>query len=103
MKNKNCYLFKSLGYEMYYSLLKLSNLMLGNSSSGVLEMPYFNKPTINIGYRQKGRLMDNSVINVKWNKTKIKKEIYKSLYKKQFYEIQQFRKICERWYLLKSG
>ena len=85
-KNKNCYLFKSLGYEMYYSLLKLSNLMLGNSSSGVLEMPYFNKPTINIGYRQKGRLMDNSVINVKWNKTKIKKEIYKSLYKKQFYK-----------------
>ena len=46
-------------------------------------MPYFNKPTINIGSRQKGRLMDNSIINVEWNKTKIKKAIYKSLFRKK--------------------
>jgi len=82
-KNKNCYLFNSLGHKKYYSLLRFSNLMLGNSSSGILEMPYFNKPTINIGSRQKGRLMDNSITNVEWNKTKIKKAIYKSLSRKK--------------------
>ena len=82
-KNKNSYLFKSLRSEKYYSLLKISNLMLGNSSSGILEMPYFNKTTVNIGSRQKGRLMDKSVINVAWNKTIIKKEIHRALYQKK--------------------
>jgi len=39
--------------------------MIGNSSSGILEMPYFKKPTINIGLRQDGRLRSKSVIDIK--------------------------------------
>ena len=42
-KNKNSYFFKNLGQIKYYSLLKYSNLMIGNSSSGILEMPSFKK------------------------------------------------------------
>lgn len=45
--------------------------MIGNSSSGLLEMPHFKKGTINIGNRQSGRLMSKSVINIKINKNKI--------------------------------
>ena len=42
-KDKNSYLFKSLGYKRYFSLIKNIDLMLGNSSSGILEMPSFKK------------------------------------------------------------
>ena len=54
-KNKNAFLFKSLGQKNYLSLLKVVDCMIGNSSSGILEMPVFNKSTVNIGIRQKGR------------------------------------------------
>lgn len=52
----------SLGQLRYLSALKFSTMMIGNSSSGIIEMPYFNKPTINIGDRQKGRLFSDSII-----------------------------------------
>uniref|UniRef100_UPI0030C83375 UDP-N-acetylglucosamine 2-epimerase n=1 Tax=Nonlabens tegetincola TaxID=323273 RepID=UPI0030C83375 len=52
----------SLGQLRYFSMLQYVDLVLGNSSSGILEVPYFNIPTINIGDRQTGRLMSQSVI-----------------------------------------
>jgi GDP/UDP-N,N'-diacetylbacillosamine 2-epimerase (hydrolysing) len=61
--NKNFYFFKSLGQKNYFSLMKYCTSMIGNSSSGILEMPYFNKPTINLGTRQKGRVLSKLVIN----------------------------------------
>ena len=54
--------FDSLGQLRYLSMLKYTELMIGNSSSGIIEMPYFKKPTINIGDRQKGRIFPASVI-----------------------------------------
>ena len=81
-KRSNCYYFSSLGSQNYYSLLKYVDAMLGNSSSGILEMPYFDKPTINIGNRQAGRLMDETIINVSWSKKEIISGIKKSLAKK---------------------
>ena len=39
---------------MYHSLIKLCDAVIGNSSSGMAEVPYFKKPTINIGNRQDG-------------------------------------------------
>ena len=71
LKNKNAYFFKSLGQINYFSFLKQIDGIIGNSSSGLLEMPYFKKGTINIGNRQTGRLISKSVINVKINKSKI--------------------------------
>ncbi|WP_298953123.1 UDP-N-acetylglucosamine 2-epimerase [uncultured Nonlabens sp.] len=53
---------KSLGQLRYFSMLENVDLVLGNSSSGILEVPYFNIPTINIGDRQTGRLLSESVI-----------------------------------------
>jgi len=54
--------FKSLGQLRYLTALKFMDVVLGNSSSGIVEIPYFNIPTINIGDRQKGRILSESVI-----------------------------------------
>jgi GDP/UDP-N,N'-diacetylbacillosamine 2-epimerase (hydrolysing) len=63
-KNKSIsFVRPSYGQNLYFSLLKYMDLVIGNSSSGVIEVPHFNIPTINIGDRQKGRIMGKSVIN----------------------------------------
>ncbi|MGM9572275.1 MAG: UDP-N-acetylglucosamine 2-epimerase, partial [bacterium] len=62
-KRKNSSLFVSLGSLRYLSLLKYVTAVIGNSSSGILEVPYFYKPTVNIGDRQSGRLRPASVID----------------------------------------
>ena len=41
--------FNSLGHTNYLSLIKLSDMVIGNSSSGIIEAPYLNTPTLNIG------------------------------------------------------
>jgi GDP/UDP-N,N'-diacetylbacillosamine 2-epimerase (hydrolysing) len=60
---KSC-LFSSLGQLRYLSLLKNVNLMIGNSSSGIIEAPSFELPVVNIGDRQKGRIRAANVIDV---------------------------------------
>ncbi len=57
------YLTPSLGQLRYLSLLQYIDIVIGNSSSGLLEVPSFNKPTINIGDRQLGRQRAKSVID----------------------------------------
>ena len=49
---------------MYFSLLRHIDGVIGNSSSGIIEVPSFNIPTINIGNRQKGRLQSRTIFNV---------------------------------------
>jgi GDP/UDP-N,N'-diacetylbacillosamine 2-epimerase (hydrolysing) len=78
-KYKNAYFFKSLGQVNYFSFLNQIDGMIGNSSSGLLEMPYFKKGTINIGARQSGRLFSKSVINIKVEKSKIIQAVKKLL------------------------
>lgn len=75
--NKNTFFIKSLGQSNYYSLLSYVNGMIGNSSSGILEMPYFKKGTINLGMRQDGRLKSKTVIDCEINKGSIIRSIKK--------------------------
>lgn len=83
-KNKrDCLYFKSLGQKMYFSLIKNSDLVLGNSSSGIIETPFFKKPSIDIGYRQLGRVKCKSTLTVYGKHEKILKSIYKA-YSKTF-------------------
>lgn len=56
-------LFDSLGSTRYHSLLRLARVVIGNSSSGIIEAPAHHVPTVNIGDRQKGRLRANSIID----------------------------------------
>ncbi|KUJ75491.1 hypothetical protein AVO42_09225 [Thiomicrospira sp. XS5] len=53
----------SLGIQRYLSLMKLADVVVGNSSSGIIEAPAMGVPTVNIGERQKGRLRSASVID----------------------------------------
>ncbi len=62
-ENKNVFLTTSLGFLRYLSCMKLSDVVIGNSSSGIVEAPFFGVPTLNIGVRQQGRLSADSVID----------------------------------------
>ena len=53
----------SLGQMRYLSAVKYADVVIGNSSSGVIEVPSFNVPTVNIGVRQQGRLAAKSVLH----------------------------------------
>ncbi|CAI3629219.1 MULTISPECIES: UDP-N-acetylglucosamine 2-epimerase [Clostridium] len=75
-KNSNrCIAFSSLGQVRYLSAMKYCSFVIGNSSSGILEAPVLNKPTINIGDRQKGRIQLESIINCEAKKEDIIKAI----------------------------
>ena len=74
-KNSNICLVESLGSEGYYSALNKCDLVLGNSSSGILEAASFSKYVINLGNRQLGREYGDNVIHCKIDKDKILHEI----------------------------
>ena len=77
-QSENSISFKSLGQLRYLSALQYVDCVLGNSSSGIVEVPYFNITTINIGDRQKGRVMPESVLNIQPLKKEIESAIEKS-------------------------
>ena len=54
----------ALGEEHYLGLLKVADLMLGNSSSGMIEAPAVGLPTVNVGDRQRGRIRGASILDV---------------------------------------
>ena len=70
-------LIKSMRFEFYLTLLKNSKMIVGNSSSGVHEAPFYGVPTINIGNRQKNRAKINSIINSNFDTKSIIKKIHK--------------------------
>lgn len=70
-KKSNAYFFASLGQLKYLSCLAQIYGVVGNSSSGILEVPSLKKGTINIGDRQKGRTQSTSIINCLPNKASI--------------------------------
>jgi len=77
--------FTSLGQVRYLSCIKYVDGVVGNSSSGLAEVPSFKKATINIGDRQRGRLKADSVIDCEPNKKSINNAIQK-LYSTEFQE-----------------
>lgn len=60
---KRCLCYSSLGQLRYLSAMKACTVVVGNSSSGIIEAPSFGVPTVNIGSRQKGRVRAKSVID----------------------------------------
>lgn len=63
--------FSSLGLKRYLSTLQYIHAVVGNSSSGIIEVPSFGIPTLNIGNRQKGRVFAKSIINCDVDKDSI--------------------------------
>ena len=77
---------KSLGMVRYLSAVQYVDAVVGNSSSGIIEVPSFKKPTVNIGSRQKGRIQAESIINCEPKKDDILKAI-QQCYEKDFSDI----------------
>ena len=63
--------YKNLEITEFYSLLKYSSLLLGNSSCGILECGFFKKYVINLGIRQEGRICKNNVFHLPHQSDKI--------------------------------
>ncbi|MEK5485199.1 MULTISPECIES: UDP-N-acetylglucosamine 2-epimerase [Lysinibacillus] len=63
LKHNNAKIFDSLGQLKYLSAVKYADVVIGNSSSGLIEVPYLETPTVNCGNRQEGREHPNSVFN----------------------------------------
>ena len=81
--NINFKYFKNLGVKKYFSCIKHCDAVVGNSSSGISEVPSLGKFTINIGDRQKGRLFAKSIISCKPSKKSIN-ESFKKVYDKNY-------------------
>ena len=82
--NKNFKLLKSMRFEYFLTLLKNSNLILGNSSAGIIEAPVYGIPTINLGTRQNKRVKKiNSILNLDFESNNLIKKI-NYLYGKKF-------------------
>lgn len=79
INHKNWLVVPSLGVKRYLSALKYSKLVLGNSSSGIVEAPALGIPTVNIGDRQKGRMISESVVCCNAVSADIQKAITKVL------------------------
>lgn len=84
----NLHVFASLGVKRYLSLMKYALFVMGNSSSGIVETPSFHIPTINIGDRQKGRLICESIIDCRPDENSIEQAIKNAMN-------EDFRKECK--------
>lgn len=86
--------FKNLGTLRYLSAIKYSKAVIGNSSSGIIEVPSFGIPTVNIGNRQKGRIKAGSVIDCDTEIESIKNAITKAV----SLQFQEYSKKVENIY-----
>ncbi len=81
-KHNRCKYIESAGRDLYINLLRNASVIVGNSSSGIIEAPYLKTPTINVGKRQDGRPMASSIFSVDADKEAIKKSIKKVIIRK---------------------
>ncbi len=72
---KNISVFHNMGSTIYLSFMQIADLVIGNSSSGLVEGPYFKIPVVNYGDRQKGRLQASNIVDSAPNKEELKKSI----------------------------
>lgn len=77
--SSSAWISSSLGTQVYFSLMALSAVMIGNSSSGIIEAASFKLPVVNIGTRQGGRVKPRNVIDVACDRRAIREGIRKAL------------------------
>ena len=77
--HRNWLVISSLGAVRYLSAMKYAQAVIGNSSSGIIEAPTMGIPTVNIGDRQKGRMMCESIISCEPEEAKIRDAILQVL------------------------
>ena len=77
--NSNSRIYKSVGSSMYFNFLNNVDIVIGNSSSGIIEAPSANTITLNVGTRQEGRILSNSVFGCPLNQKAIHSNLDKIL------------------------
>ncbi|MDJ0624002.1 MAG: UDP-N-acetylglucosamine 2-epimerase [Desulfocapsaceae bacterium] len=80
--------FTSMGHQRYLSSMRIVDLVIGNSSSGIIEAPSFGVPVINVGSRQQGRIKAANIISCQPHRSAILKACRKGL-------SQQFKDLAE--------
>lgn len=78
-KKGNCTFLASVDSDEYLFLLSRVDLLVGNSSSGIIEAPFFNLPFINVGRRQQGRECGSNVLSLPYHSRLIREAIVKLL------------------------
>ena len=81
-KSKKIHVYRSIDSFDFLGILNYCQTFIGNSSSGIIEAPYFYKPFVNLGERQNNREKDINVINAEYNSNDIVKKIKLSVNKK---------------------
>ena len=89
--NKRFKIEKNLNYMLFVSLMNCADAMAGNSSSGIIEAPYFRLPVVNIGSRQSGRERSGNVIDSTYDLGEIKKNISYALSKRFKNKVRNIR------------
>ena len=82
--NKEVKIVDNIPESIFVNVLRISNVLVGNSSMGVIEAPYFNLPVVNIGKRQSGRENAGNIIFVNHNIKEIVSAINKSVFDKDY-------------------
>ncbi len=82
-KKKNCYFLNTVGKKYFYSLAKNCDLIISNSSSGIIEMPSLKVPVINLGSRQLGRIQSKNIINSTFDAKDLENK-FKVVFSKKF-------------------
>lgn len=89
LDHENVHVVDSLGMKRYLSALNYCDMVIGNSSSGIIEAPSFHIPTVNIGDRQKGRTQAATVINCEADTNSILRAMEQA-------ESDEFRNMCKQ-------
>ncbi len=93
-RNSNVYLYKNLGSLRFLSVMNLCGAIVGNSSSALVEAPFLKKPVVNIGNRQKGRLMAENILSCDYEANNIESAINKAMSQ----DFKEFVKTIESLY-----
>lgn len=95
-KNQNYVFIKNASISLYANLLKRCCVMVGNSSSGIVEAASFKLPVVNIGIRQDGKVKPKNVINTIFDEKEILKAIKKASSKKFKYSLKNLNNPYEK-------
>ncbi|MEI8278348.1 MAG: UDP-N-acetylglucosamine 2-epimerase [Bacteroidota bacterium] len=89
--NPNFRIFPSIRFEYFLVLLENARFLVGNSSAGIREAPYYGLPAVNIGTRQQNRALHNDIINCGYGTEDIQKSIHTAK-KSEFKKVNLFGK-----------
>lgn len=83
-KSDYIYPLETIPRDTFINLIRNSKALVGNSSMGILEAPYYKMPVVNVGNRQKGRMNAGNVDFVTYNESQIIKSIEKACFDKEY-------------------